>query len=750
MGKNSIDLFYDISELLRLFEKTMTIENFLYSVVDLIATHMKADVCSIYLYDDKAGQLVLTTTVGLPEDSAGKVRLSPGEGITGLCFKQGNPILESEGQKNPSFKLIPGLSEEKYNAFLAVPLIRSMIPLGVLVLQHKKKGYFQETDERTLSVIAAQIAVAIENAKLILEITHKKKAHTHIQEVEGSFFIKGSAGSSGIAFGHAVILGKRDDAFPGIPRGKSSSTTLKDFERALGETLLQLEELQREMESEFSEMVSLIFSAHLLMLGDNSFSGRMIELIRKGISAEKAIIKVINQYVDLFSRDPNPRFKEKALDVKDIGHRLLRNLLKTRDEPGDYTDQIIIAHELLPSELVKLSAQNVEGFLLYGGGITAHIAILARSIGIPMVFSDDERLFRIRNGVSIILDAYQGTVIINPGKDVSIHYQALKDEQKNIEKKKVSGATFTSDKTRIHLYANINLLSDLKIALKMKAEGIGLYRSEFPYLVRNELPSEDDQYRVYRKLLEEMAGKEVSLRTLDIGGDKMLSYLSSSYEANPFLGLRAIRFSLKNRDIFSTQLRAMLRAGEGFTLKIMFPLIASVDDFIEAKRIVLKNIRTLKENGIPCNNKPKLGAMIELPSAVEVAHELALQADFFSIGTNDLVQYMLGIDRTNEAVSSMYTHFHPAVFRALKKVADAAQEKSIDLSVCGDIASDPFIIIFLIGIGVRKLSLNPRLLGNIQERISSLKMKDARKIAEKTLSMGTTKEIYMYVQSILP
>ncbi|MBN2536132.1 MAG: phosphoenolpyruvate--protein phosphotransferase [Spirochaetales bacterium] len=749
MGKNSIDLFYDISELLRLFEKTMTIENFLYSVVELIATHMKSDVCSIYLYDENSGQLILTTTMGLSEDYTGKVKLSPGEGLTGLCFKEGKPLLVMEGQKHPSFKLIPGLTEEKYNAFLAVPIIRSMIPLGVLVLQHEKIGYFQETDERTLSVIAAQIAVAIENAKLILEITHKKKSHTHITEVEESFFLKGSAGSSGIAFGHAVILGKRDDAFTGIPKGKSTSLTLKDFERALGETLLQLEELQREMESEFSEMVSLIFSAHLLMLGDTAFSGRMIDLIRKGTSAEKAIIRVINQYIDLFSSDPNPRFKEKALDVKDIGHRLLRNLQKAEDEPGDYTGQIIIAYELLPSELVKLSAQNAAGFLLYGGGITAHIAILARSIGIPMVFCDDERLFRIKSGTCIIIDAYQGTAIINPGKEVYDNYQTMQNDHKKIVKKRVSGTTFTRDKTRIHLYANINLLSDLKIAIKMKAEGIGLYRSEFPYLVRNELPSEDDQYRVYRKLLEEMTGKEVSLRTLDIGGDKMLSYLSSSQEANPFLGLRAIRFSLKNRNIFSTQLKAMLRAGEGFTLKIMFPLIASVDDFMEAKNIVLENMETLKANGIPCNNKPRLGAMIELPSAVEVAHELAQQADFFSIGTNDLVQYMLGIDRTNETVCSMYTHYHPAVFRALKKVVNAAKEKSIELSVCGDIASEPFFIIFLIGIGVRQLSLNPRLLGDIQVQINSLNVKDAEIIAANILSMGTTKEIYGYVESIL-
>jgi phosphotransferase system enzyme I (PtsP) len=230
----------------------------------------------------------------------------------------------------------------------------------------------------------------------------------------------------------------------------------------------------------------------------------------------------------------------------------------------------------------------------------------------------------------------------------------------------------------------------------------------------------------------------------------MLSYLTPSREENPFLGLRAIRFSLKNRDIFSTQLRAMLRAGQDFTLKIMFPLIASVDDFIEAKKIVLENIQSLKEHEIPCNTTPCLGAMIELPSAVEVAQELALQADFFSIGTNDLVQYMLGVDRTNKAVSTMYTHYHPAVFRALKKITDAARKESIDLSVCGDIASDPLIIIFLIGIGVRKLSLNPRLLGNVQEQISQINVKDAEKIAGNILSMGTTKEIHRFIQSVLP
>ncbi|MBN2443282.1 MAG: phosphoenolpyruvate--protein phosphotransferase [Spirochaetales bacterium] len=750
MAKSNIDLFYDIGELLQLFEKTMSIDNFLHNVVDLIAAHMKADVCTIYLYNEEEGKLVLTTTIGLPKDYIGKVKLSPGEGITGLCFREGRSILEADGEQNIAFKLIPGLSEERYTAFLAVPIIRSCSTLGVLVLQHKKKGYFTVTDERTLNVIAAQIAVVIENAKLILEITHKTRKPKQVKEFNNILFIKGSEGSNGIAFGRAVIIGKRNDAFLGFPGIKKKVPTLKDFERALGETLIQLEQLQRDMEKEFSEMVSLIFSAHLLMLGDSAFSGKMLDLIRKGKPVQDAIIQVINHYIDLFSKNSNPRFNEKVLDVKDIGHRLLRNLYKKQDEPGDYTDQIIVAQELLPSELVKLSAQKVEGFLLFGGGITAHIAILARSIGIPMVFSDDERIFRIHNGTELILDGFQGTIIMNPSKEVYDHYQILNEEQKKIESKKISGKILTKDGVRVFLYANINLLSDLKIAIKMNAEGIGLYRSEFPYLVRNELPSEEDQYRVYRKLLEEMEGKDVCLRTLDIGGDKMLSYLSPSNEANPFLGLRAIRFSLKNKGIFSTQLRAMLRAGEGFPLKIMFPLIASVDDFLEVKQIVQENIDLLQKAGVACNNKPHLGAMIELPSIVEVARELALHADFFSIGTNDLIQYMLGIDRTNEAVSTMYTHYHPAVFRALNKVVAAAKSESIDLSVCGDIASDSLIIYFLIGIGVRKLSLNPRLLGDIQQHITLLSVEEAEKVARKILSMGTTKDIHQYVQSVFP
>jgi phosphotransferase system enzyme I (PtsP) len=245
-----------------------------------------------------------------------------------------------------------------------------------------------------------------------------------------------------------------------------------------------------------------------------------------------------------------------------------------------------------------------------------------------------------------------------------------------------------------------------------------------------------------------MDGKDVCLRTLDIGGDKMLSYLSSTNEANPFLGLRAIRFSLQNRDIFSTQLRAMLRAGTGYILKIMFPLIASVDDFLEVKSIVKENIENLDKAGVPFNRNPKLGAMIELPAIVEVSSELAVHVDFFSIGTNDLIQYMLGVDRTNKAVSSMYNHYHPAVFRALKKVVDAASTESIDVSVCGDIASDPLIILFLIGIGIRRLSLNPRLLGDIQEFISSISVKKAKVISSTILSIGTTKDIHKYIQSI--
>jgi phosphotransferase system enzyme I (PtsP) len=560
--------------------------------------------------------------------------------------------------------------------------------------------------------------------------------------------IRGRASGEGLAFGNAVLLGDGPGSeYLVLANEVSFFEDLASFQGALKRSLEQVELLQKETERTLSDVASLIFSTHLLMLKDESFSGLMESQVAAGTPAPAAVVQVVNQYVDILGRSPSALLKEKVQDVKDLGHRLLRNLARTEKPEGDYAGQVVVAEELLPSELVKIAAQHAEGIVLFAAGASAHVSILAKSLEIPVVFSDDRALYTIREGDFLILDGSAAMVHVNPSPEVITQFRqvALQAAEASHQGLFVKAQTVTADGERIRLLANINLLSDLTVAKRLKAEGVGLYRSEFPFIIRNDFPTEAEQFRVYSKLLAEMEGQEVVLRTLDIGGDKVLSYMPPSSESNPFLGLRAIRFSLRNIAIFHEQLRAMLRAGAGHELRILFPLISSLDDFREAKAHVEDCVRQLAASGLAHNAKPLIGAMIELPSACEVAGELARESDFLCVGTNDLVQYLLGVDRTNEAVSHLYTAYHPAVYRTLQRVIRAAVNHDTPISICGEIASDSHMIPFLLGAGIRKLSLNPKLLPQVQRFIEGLSFRQCQVHAERLVQMGTVAEIHNYL-----
>jgi phosphotransferase system enzyme I (PtsP) len=458
-------------------------------------------------------------------------------------------------------------------------------------------------------------------------------------------------------------------------------------------------------------------------------------------------------YVDLFSNSSNPALREKTHDVRDLGLRLLSNLLMRTSESVDYHGRIIVADDLLPSDILKLSAQRAEGVVLIGGGVTAHISVLARSLRMPLVIVKEALLTREEKaqGPFIILDADQGNVLINQTADVVRQYQALliARAESDSANTRVTPTTTTLDGQRIRLMANINLLSELPSAQRLKAEGIGLYRSEFPFIVRKSIPTEEEQFRIYRKVLESMPDHEVLLRTLDVGGDKILPFFPVLTEANPFLGLRALRFSMRNKEIFIQQLRAMLRAGATCPLSIMFPLVMSLEDFEEAREMVSASIRALQEEHLPCNEAPRLGVMIEVPSAVELAVELARAADFLCIGSNDLIQYTLAVDRTNPNIANLFTPHHPAVLRAIGRVAEAAASQGKPVSLCGDMATDERLIPFLVGVGIQSFSMDPKYIPRIQQVIAALSFNDARRLAREILQLGRVKAIEAHL-SIAP
>ena len=751
MRKDNVDLICNIGELAGLFKKSSSLEDFLQTVVSIVAYHMRSAVCSVYLYDEKTMELVLTATQGLSQESIGKVRLRLGEGLIGQAMKELRPIREGSGTRNPQFKFIPGIYEERYQAFLAVPIMRGLERVGVLVLQDPVQDYFDENDTKALQAIAAQLAVTIENAKLLLTL-HQLQESTmaglsassvaEVIEPQAELkFLRGVAASAGIAIGQVAIFGALEEVHHEPAPGEH--WTLQDFHRALAKTEQQLESLQLQMEERLADVASMIFSAHLLIVKDSKFSGSMVELISKGMAPERAIEQIVSDYTHMFGKSANPRLREKVQDVKDLGRRLVRNLRTGEEDGADYRGRVIVAGELMPSDILKLSAQKAEGLVLVSGGVTSHVAILARSLRLPMVIVDDRRLFGLGSNVILALDGDQGNLYMEPTAEILRSFHEMMESRRVMEQAatEVRPVTETKDGQRIRLMANINMISEGRAARELKAEGVGLYRSEFPFIVRNDFPSEEEQFRIYRKLLEEMPGKPVVIRTLDVGGDKMLSYFPTVNEANPFLGLRAIRFSLRYKDIFVRQLRALLRAGQGTDLHIMFPLISSVDDFVEARTVVEECQRSLAKEGVPHLAKPKLGAMIELPSAVEVADELAGEADFLSIGGNDLVQYMLAVDRTNEHISDLYVTHHPAVLRALNRVVEAARRHQKSLSFCGEMAGDAKILPFLIGIGVRTISVEARQIPRLQQLIGQLDASQAKSQAGSLLRLGKISDV---------
>ena len=748
MSKDNVDLICDIGELAGLFERTQSLADFLQKVVSIIAYHMKAAVCSVYLFDDKTQDVVLSATQGLNSEFIGKARLKLGEGIVGQALAEFRSIREGKGAQNPHFKFIPGLNEEQYNAFLAVPLVRGLKRVGVIAVQDPVPNYFGENDEKALRAIAAQLAGTIENAKLLMSLHGSVPETAEMLNVVAPDlkFLKGISASGGIAYGRAAIMGHLDtNEFVNV---HEVHHTLADFQRALAETERQLRDLMKLMAERMADVASLIFDTYLLMLKDAEFSGMMQKNIESGVAPAEAVIKVVNQYVDLFAQSQNPMLREKTHDVKDLGHRILHNLFEKDVGRADYEGHVVISGSLLPSDIVKLVAQRAAGLVLAGGGVTSHSAILVRSLQLPMVIIRDQRILAIPENTMILMDADQGNVLVNPDPEVMSKYESLKQARHHAEEfeLQVQPATITRDGVRVRLMANINLLSDLKVAKRLKAEGIGLYRSELPFIVRNDFPSEEEQYRIYRTLAEDMSGKEVVFRTLDIGGDKMLSYFPSANEANPFLGLRAIRFSLRHKDIFSQQIRALLRAGAGHQIRIMFPLISSVDDFIQAKEVVAEGCKNLRFEGIAHGGNPELGVMIELPAALEIADELAQEADFLCIGSNDLVQYILAVDRTNEQIADLYLPYHPAVLRSLKRIAVVAENHDIDLSICGDMAFDSQMIPFLLGIGIRTLSMDSIWIPKVQKYINELSIAESKERAVALLKMSRIGEIEAFLQ----
>ena len=739
-----LNLLLNIGQLEWVFRGSSTIEGLLGNIVVMVAKHMKADVCSIYLYDEARNELILRANTGFKQDVVGKIRLKPGEGIAGTVFANNDPVCVSDGFTHPAFRYFKSTGEELYKSFLSVPIVGSAKPVGVIMLQRREGNRFENQDIQALLIVASQLATVLENAKIIISLQgsrHGESPHGEKERLEG-VFLKGKAASRGYAYGKATLA-------VGVERfHELASQTFKkrygsaELNKALVKTEKELESLQEEVEGKLSDAAAMIFTAHLLMLKDKSFIAAMTGAVKKGRNAPEAVIGAGQKYITAFAAHPDPYMREKAHDIEDLVTRLVRNLAGKEAKLPPVRHRIVVTEDLYPSDLLKFSSEGAIGIMLLSGGVTSHVSILARSLHIPMVIVDDPAGHGTRDDDRILIDGEMGNIYVNPSREIVREFKDRIDEQARVKEPPVMKRfTSTKDGVPVRLMANINLLKDLEDLKSLSCDGIGLYRSEFPFIIRKNFPTEEEQFFVYRKLVENAPSGDVTFRTLDIGGDKMPTYWSPANKENPFLGLRSIRFSLKHHDIFAQQVRAILRAGVGSDLKIMFPMISSLEEFLRAKGVVLECVAELERSGGVFNDHPRIGMMVEVPAVIEIIGEFAQVADFFSIGTNDLVQYMLAVDRTNEEVADLYIPHHPSVLRAIKRVAEASTAAGKELSVCGDMASDARYLRFLIGCGIRTLSMNPRYMAEGQKIIGEIDTRKAKTLARRLVSTGEISSI---------
>jgi len=739
-----LSLLLNIGQLDWVFKGISSIEKLLGNIVVMVARHMKADVCSIYIYDDATGELVLRANTGFRHKLIGKIKLKPGEGIAGSVFECNKPVCIADGFTHPNFRYFKRSGEERYKSFLSVPIVSGANPVGVIMLQRHENDRFEDSDIKALQIVASQLATVIENVKIIISLqpTAPGQVLQGTKEQLDSVFMKGKAASRGYAYAKAALAIGAERFHEIAGRSFGEKYGLADLTKALTKTEKELESMQKSVETKLSDAASMIFTAHLLMLKDKSFLAAMITPVQKGKNGPDAVIAAGQKYIALFAASPVPYIREKVHDIEDLVTRIIRNMAGKESKLPPVRNRVVIANDLYPSDLLKLSSEGVKGIVLLSGGVTSHVSILARSLEIPMVIVNDPAANHISDGDRVLIDAELGNIFINPAQAIIREFQDRIDEQETVKAPPVMDKiTQTIDGVRIMLMANINLLKDLNPLSLLSCDGIGLYRSEFPFIIRKNFPTEEEQFFIYRKLVTGTPSKDITFRTLDIGGDKTPAYWDKAKAENPFLGLRSIRFSLKHQDVFTQQVRAILRAGADCDLKIMFPMIFSLEEFLQARDVVAQCAAALQKSGAVFNNHPKIGMMVEVPAAVGMIEEFAEVVDFFSIGTNDLVQYMLAVDRTNEEVAEYYIPHHPAVLRAIKRVADAAKAKGKGISVCGDMANSAGYLQFLIGCGIRTLSMNPVYLAENQKIIRGIDVAKAEALTLKVLATGNISSI---------
>lgn len=723
-------------------------------LVRRVQAAMNTQVCSVYVLDRPNKRYILRATQGLNQKAVGKVSLSNGEGLVGLVAAREEPINLDDASSHPKYRYLSETGEEKFNSFLGVPIIHHKHILGVLVVQQTEARRFDESEEAFMVTMSAQLAAVLAHAEATGQVLERRVDHRP-KKVKRDVQIKGSAAAPGIAIGEVVVMSPTADLYD-VPDKETNDVEqeVSRFNAAIEAAREQIKQVGRTLKDLRPEEQAL-FDVYVKMLDDDALGTEVINRIRKNNQwAQGALRDVILEYVHHFDRMDDPYLRERATDIKDLGSRVLAQLKDTiaLTQHQHYPKQcVLVSEELTPSMLGEIPESKLVALVSAKGSPNSHVAILARAMGIPTVMGAADLPVKQMDGIKLIVDGYRGRLYIHPSKNIESQFREIVEEEKQL----VEGfeaikdlPAQTLDGHRLQLCVNTGLVTDALRSLNQGAEGVGLYRTEVPFMMRERFPSEKEQEDIYRKQLETFAPQMVTMRTLDIGGDKSLTYFPIE-EDNPFLGWRGIRVTLDHPEIFLLQVRAMLKASVGLNnLRIMLPMITSVTEVEEAQHLIYRAHQELVDEGIDVA-MPQIGVMIEVPAAVYQAKQLASMVDFLSVGSNDLTQYLLAVDRNNPRVAELYTGLHPSVLMALQHVVDAGKSENCPVSVCGEMAGTPAAAILLMAMGFDMLSMNAANLPRVKSVIRSVTFSFAQELLQRVFAMDNAQIIASEIELAL-
>lgn len=695
-------------------------------IVKRVRTAMHSHVCSVYLYNATTDQYVLMATEGLNKRAIGKVSMRSKEGLVGLVGSRAETITLEDATSHPRYLYFPETGEERYASFLGTPIIHHRQVLGVLVVQQKERRQFDEGDEAFLVTMSAQLSGVIAHAEATGSIRGLGKRGKGIQEAR----FTGVPGAPGAALGTAVVVLPPAD-LDVVPdkQIKNINAELTLFERTLDAIREDIRKLSARLSKQLRPQEQALFDVYLMLLEDNALAGDVKRVIRQGQWAQGALRQVVDEHLQRFDSMDDDYLSERAADVKDLGRRLLSHLQQAHKHALFYPDNtILVSEELSPAMLGEVPPEKLAGLVSVEGSRNSHTAILARAMGIPTVVAAQDLPYTRLDGIELIIDGYHGDIFTNPSATLREQYTQMVEEERLISQELDSLRSTpcrTLDGHRLPLWANTGLMADVQRALERGAEGVGLYRSEVAFMGSARFPSESEQVLIYREQLALFHPLPVTMRTLDIGGDKPLSYFPIK-EANPYLGWRGIRVSLDHPEIFSVQVRAMIKASVDLNnLRLLLPMISGVHELEDALYLIHRAWHELIDEGFAVEF-PQVGVMIEVPSAVYQATDLAERADFLSVGSNDLTQYLLAVDRNNARVAHLYDYFHPSILQALQDVVTAGHRFNKPVSICGEMAGDPVAAVLLMAMGFDSLSMNATHLPKVKWLLSKLELTHAQ------------------------